>query len=79
MKGIIANIGHTAIEKELLELWYDYEEGSSLEGDLAKQLDKFEMILQADEYERAHQGKLLQSFFDSTRESFTHPEVSLIV
>ena len=53
----------------------EYEEGSSPEGIIAQQLDKFEMILQADEYERANPGKKLQSFFDSTRASFHHPEV----
>lgn len=53
----------------------EYEEGSTQEGIIAQQLDKFEMILQADEYERENPGKKLQSFFDSTEESFKHPEV----
>ena len=57
---------------------------------LAHQLDKLEMILQADEYEKAEQSKrnspdFLQSFFDSTcytngvydihKGVFTHPEL----
>jgi 5'-deoxynucleotidase YfbR-like HD superfamily hydrolase len=46
-----------------------------VEGEVAKQLDKFEMIVQADEYERSCPGKKLQSFFDSTNDSFKHPEV----
>jgi putative hydrolase of HD superfamily len=57
-----------------LQLWLDYETGSSAEAQVAKQLDKLEMIVQADEYEKV-EGKRLQSFFDSTKESFVHPEV----
>jgi putative hydrolase of HD superfamily len=41
---------------------------------VAKNLDKYEMIVQADEYERA-QNMRLDTFFESTRHSFTHPEV----
>jgi putative hydrolase of HD superfamily len=45
-----------------------------IEAEVARQLDKFEMIVQADEYER-EQGMRLESFFRSTKDSFTHPEV----
>ena len=48
----------------------------SAEAEVARQLDKFEMIIQADEYER-EQGMRLESFFRSTKDSFTHPEVRL--
>jgi len=53
-----------------LNLWLEYEDGTSVEADLARQLDKFEMIVQANEYEMA-QSKVLQSFFDSTQD--VHP------
>ena len=59
----------------MLELWLIYEEGSSIEASVAKQLDKFEMIVQANEYELSNPGKKLDSFFNSTAESFSHPEV----
>lgn len=44
---------------------------------VAKQLDKFEMIVQADEYEKAHHVDLSE-FFASTYDAgyFTHPEVT---
>jgi putative hydrolase of HD superfamily len=58
-----------------LNLWLEYEDGTSVEADLARQLDKFEMIVQANEYEMA-QSKVLQSFFDSTQDVFIHPEVT---
>jgi putative hydrolase of HD superfamily len=76
LRQIIASIGHPDIEKELLDLWFEYEEGNNPEGEVARQLDKFEMIVQADEYEKSHPGKKLESFFHSTKDSFTHPEVT---
>lgn len=57
-------------------MWLEYEEESTYEASIAKQLDKFEMIVQADEYEKANSGTILDSFFQSTMNSFTHPEVS---
>lgn len=62
----------------MLNLWLIYEEGTSIEADLARQLDKFEMIVQANEYELANPGKKLESFFSYTAESFSHPEVLYI-
>jgi 5'-deoxynucleotidase YfbR-like HD superfamily hydrolase len=53
----------------------EYEEGTSVEANLARQLDKFEMIVQANEYELVHTEKRLDSFFDYTKDYFTHPEV----
>jgi len=58
-----------------LNLWLEYEDGTSVEADLARKLDKFEMIVQANEYEMA-QSKVLQSFFDSTQDVFIYPEVT---
>ena len=74
MKQIVNDLDHSHISDEILSLWLDYEEGTSNEALVAKQLDKFEMIVQANEYEIA-QGKLLPRFFESTQDSFTHPEV----
>ena len=74
MTKIAADINHENISKEILELWVDYEYQKSPEAHVAKNLDKYEMIVQADEYER-EQNKVLQGFFDSTKDSFTHPEV----
>jgi putative hydrolase of HD superfamily len=56
-------------------LWLEYEDGASPEASVARELDKLEMIIQADEYEVA-QKVTLNSFFESTQDSFHHPEVN---
>jgi putative hydrolases of HD superfamily len=62
--------------QEMFALWQEFENGTSLESDLARQFDKLEMIIQADEYEK-QQGVNLQQFFDSTANHFHHPEVRI--
>ena len=47
MKKILDDCGNSVISEEILSLWLDYEENRSIEADLAHQLDKFEMIVQA--------------------------------
>ena len=54
---------------ELLALWEEYEQGTSREALYVKDIDKFEMIVQADEYERS-QGLRLDQFFESTENYF---------
>ena len=54
---------------ELLALWEEYEAGTSREAVYAKDIDKFEMIVQADEYERA-QNMRLDQYFQSTEGYF---------
>ncbi len=54
---------------ELLDLWEEYETGTSREAIYVKDIDKFEMILQADEYER-EQDVRLDQFFQSTQGYF---------
>ncbi|MBN3276679.1 HDDC2 protein, partial [Polyodon spathula] len=56
------------VQKEIYELWEEYECQSSPEAKLVKELDQFEMILQAYEYEDLEKtpGRL-QEFFDSTK------------
>ncbi|CAI2353270.1 unnamed protein product [Caenorhabditis sp. 36 PRJEB53466] len=46
-------------------LWREYEEAASLTARVVKHLDKFDMIVQADKYEKVH-GIDLQQFFTST-------------
>lgn len=61
---------------EIMELWKEYSERKTPEAKFVKDLDRFEMILQAFEYEKA-EGKVgrLQEFFDSTNGKFNHPMV----
>lgn len=63
---------------EIRQLFQEYEDGKTKEAKLVKDLDRFDMVLQAYEYERM-EGKpgFLQEFFDSTKEKLAgaHPKV----
>lgn len=66
--GIDSNGGLALAGKDILELWKEYEEGTTNEAKLVKDMDKLEMTLQALEYEQdGKNGKTLDGFFDSTR------------
>ena len=56
--------------EEVLQLWLEFETGQTLEAALVRDLDKFDMIYQAYEYEKAHEVDL-STFFEGTRDSFT--------
>lgn len=61
---------------ELYQLWQEYDSGSSAEAMVVKDLDKFDMILQAYEYEQEEcRTGALQEFFDSTDGKFNTAEV----
>ena len=62
------------MEEEILGLWLEYENCETPEAEIAHQLDKLEMIIQANEYEQK-QNVSLDDFFDSTKDCFKHPEV----
>ena len=47
-------------------LWNEFEDGSSIEGKLVKSVDKFEMLLQAYEYEKAG-VKTLDDFWENAK------------
>jgi putative hydrolase of HD superfamily len=62
------------IGQELLELWKEYERGTTEEAKLVKDMDKLEMTLQALEYEQDGKNeKSLDGFFDSTRGKWRTP------
>jgi putative hydrolases of HD superfamily len=54
------------LREEIKSLWFEYEDGKTKEAVYVKDIDKLEMIIQADEYEREDASKNLQDFFDST-------------
>lgn len=62
----------SALGAELYDLWLEYETGDTGEAKLLKEIDKMEMIIQADEYEKA-QGQDLSEFFSSTQGVFKSP------
>ncbi|KAG7394939.1 HD domain-containing protein 2 [Phytophthora boehmeriae] len=71
---ICNKLGDTPSAAEIRELWAEYEAGSTEEAKMVKDFDKFEMILQADDYERA-QNIPLDDFFQSTKGKFRTPLV----
>ena len=71
MKSMLENANSNETADSLHSLWLEYETQSSQEAKLAKDLDRYDMILQALEYEmRDNAPRKLQSFFDSTEGCF---------
>lgn len=67
MESISRMLGQSMGGDEMLELWKEYEGGTTEEARLLKDLDKIEMILQAQEYEADKSSeKSLDQFFTST-------------
>jgi len=68
--------------EEIQALFQEYEDGKTPEAKLVKDLDRFDMVLQAYEYEQEEQSPgFLQEFFDSTKHTFvnSHPYVKQLV
>eukprot|EP01136_Pigoraptor_vietnamica_P015680 Opistho-1_new@59120 len=69
-------LGSSAVGAEMYALWREYEECATAEAQVVKDLDKFDMIVQAFEYERdQNRAGTLEDFFKSTRGRFKHPAV----
>lgn len=66
---------------ELYELWAEYEKGESEAAVLMKDIDKFEMILTAFEYEQRGmpEGIDLEQFFTSTEGKFRTKQIQDLV
>ncbi|XP_066956744.1 5'-deoxynucleotidase HDDC2 [Macrobrachium rosenbergii] len=61
---------------EMFNLFLEYEDQKTPEAVLVKDLDKFDMILQAFEYETDQERPgTLEEFFKSTEGVFQHPKV----
>lgn len=60
-------IGNSQMES----LWKEMEEGTTLEGKFVQELDKLEMLIQAEEYENAQPDLDLSSFFNNFDNFFT--------
>ncbi|TFK86985.1 HD domain-containing protein [Polyporus arcularius HHB13444] len=61
--------------QRIMALWNEYEAQDTQEARFVKDLDRFEMASQAFEYERNHDMRNLQPFFDSSLPFLRHPEV----
>ncbi|CAM9323411.1 unnamed protein product, partial [Sphacelaria rigidula] len=53
---LLAVAASVATASEIKALWLEYEDCTSAEARMVKDLDKMEMIVQADEYERGKEG-----------------------
>eukprot|EP00051_Salpingoeca_urceolata_P004580 m.66089 g.66089 ORF g.66089 m.66089 type:complete len:169 (-) comp13711_c0_seq2:202-708(-) len=61
---------------EVVDLWEEYEAQATPESHVVKDLDKFEMILQAYEYERDQQRHPdLQPFYDGALAKLKNPRI----
>lgn len=68
----ICEVAGDEVGAEIQSLWEEFEEGVSKEAKHLRDLDKFEMVLQASEYEEA-QGMQLQDFFRTTEGKLVTP------
>ncbi|KAF9381103.1 HD domain-containing protein 2 [Podila verticillata] len=68
-------LGWSEQAQEISGLWEEYEAASTPEALLVKDFDKFEMIMQALEYEKS-EDTTLESFFSGTKGKFKHPMVT---
>lgn len=70
----------TIIKKFNIVCIQEYENQKSPEAQLVKELDRFDMLMQAFEYEKRNESpKTLQEFFDSTEGKFKHPLIMSLV
>ncbi|KAN0062242.1 hypothetical protein ACQY0O_005423 [Thecaphora frezii] len=68
-------LGSSAAGLRIEELWNEYEERKTKESKLVKDLDRFELCLQAVEYERREGINDLQAFFEGSLPEIRHPRV----
>ncbi|KAF4656912.1 HD domain-containing protein 2 [Perkinsus chesapeaki] len=63
--------------QEIEDLWNEFEAGTTQEvfwpAIYAKDIDKFDMLLQAYEYEKAYDGLVMPTFYESTKGIFKTP------
>ncbi|GBG33953.1 HD domain-containing protein 2 [Hondaea fermentalgiana] len=68
-------LGGGARADRINALWQEYEARETPEAKLVKDLDRWEMILTADGYEREADSHFLQEFYDGVRGKIKHPRV----
>ncbi|KAI1297781.1 hypothetical protein EDD11_006929 [Mortierella claussenii] len=73
--AIVHDLAESLVAQEISGLWEEYEAASTPEALLVKDFDKFEMVMQALEYEKSEDATL-EDFFAGTRGKFKHPMVT---
>lgn len=71
MREITKNLGEDG--KKIMELWLRFENSDDKVACFARQLDKYQAIEQAAEYQRVQGIPLFQEFYDYSKKSITHP------
>jgi len=61
--------------REIKDIWQEHEDGETLESKFVRDVDKFELILQMLDYERAHEHKLDLGDFSWVASRIELPEV----
>lgn len=78
MKEITSHIGE--IGKNIYNLYKEYEAKETAEAKFVKDLDRFDLLFTATEYEkRDNTPKKMQEFFDVTKDKFQHPFICKLV
>jgi putative hydrolase of HD superfamily len=70
VRDIAALLPTAWAREELFNLYMEYESGTSAEAAIARDLDKYDMVFQAFEYEQNYKTDL-STFFDTTKELFS--------
>ncbi|KAI0462061.1 hypothetical protein LJB42_004666 [Komagataella kurtzmanii] len=74
--GSLIDPYNSAFAKEMVNLWLDYEEQRNFEARIVKDIDKYEFLVQAVQYEKRYKGsKRLDEFFEGTRQQIKTDEV----
>ncbi|XP_057305083.1 5'-deoxynucleotidase HDDC2-like [Hydractinia symbiolongicarpus] len=69
-------ISNEKVGNEVMSLWEEYTNQNTKEARAVKDIDRFEMILQAFEYEKSeNKPGNLQTFFNSTKGKFGDPQI----
>ncbi len=74
-KAIQTLLGNLPDCQDLIHLWEEYEKQETLEAKILKQLDKFEMALQAWEYKDQIDPAKLEEFWANAKKHITHPMI----
>lgn len=61
------------LKKEILNLWYDYEKGSTKEARFVRQINRLETLLQAFEYGKETKKRPFRSWWVGTEEQIEDP------
>ncbi|KAM0755387.1 hypothetical protein T439DRAFT_1981 [Meredithblackwellia eburnea MCA 4105] len=76
LEAICALLGEPSLQSlRIRELWNEYEDRETPESKVTKDLDLFELCLQAHEYEQSQQTKGLQEWFLDTVPRIQHPTI----